>query len=59
MRGHVIYNFESGVWVSLDGTYLTGGRTTVNGVRGDNEQTNTRAGLTLALPVDRQQLYKI
>ena len=33
VRGSIIYNFESGMWVSLDGTYFTGGRTTVNGVR--------------------------
>ena len=58
LRGHIMYNFESGIWVSLDGTALMGGRTTVNGVRGDNEQTNTRAGLTLALPIDRQNSVK-
>ena len=38
LRGHIMYNFQSGAWVSLDGSYFTGGRTTVNGVRGDNEQ---------------------
>ena len=59
MRGHVIYNFDSGVWLSLDGTWLAGGRTTVNGVRGDNEQMNTRAGLTLAIPVNRQNSLKL
>ena len=59
VQGHIIYNFDSGVWMSLDGTYLTGGRTTVNGVRGDNEQTNTRAGFTLALPVDRHNSIKL
>ncbi len=58
VRGHVMYNFQSGAWVSLDGTYFTGGRTTVNGMRGDNEQTNTRAGVTLALPVDRYNSIK-
>ena len=58
LRGHLMYNFESGVWVSLDGTAVTGGRTTLNGVRNDNEQTNTRAGVTLALPVDRQNSVK-
>src|SRR6185295_18379602 len=58
VRGHIMYNFPSGIWASLDGTYFTGGRTTVNGVRGDNEQTNTRAGLTVALPVDRQNSIK-
>ena len=56
--GDIVYHFKSGVWVSLDGTYFTGGRTTVDGVRGDNEQSNTRAGLTLALPLDRQNSVK-
>jgi outer membrane putative beta-barrel porin/alpha-amylase len=59
VRGSIIYNFPSGVWVSLDGTYFTGGHTTLNGVRDDNEQTNTRAGLTLALPVDRYNSIKL
>jgi hypothetical protein len=57
-RGHVIYNFPSGVWLSLDGIYFSGGRTTRNGVRGENEQANTRAGLTLALPINRQNSIK-
>jgi len=59
VQGSIIYNFESGMWMSLDGTYFIGGRTTVNGVRGDNEQANTRAGLTLALPVDRENSIKL
>ena len=58
VRGDIVYNFESGAWVSLEGSYFTGGRTTLNGVRGNNEQTNTRAGLTLALPVDRYNSIK-
>ncbi|MGO4438891.1 transporter [Rhizobium sp. RAF56] len=58
VRGDIVYNFESGVWVSLDGTFFTGARTTVNGIRGDNEQSNTRAGLTFALPLDRQNSVK-
>ena len=59
VQGHIIYNFQSGAWMSLDGTYFTGGRTTLNGVRGDNEQANTRAGLTVALPVDRYNSIKL
>ena len=59
VQGHIIYNFESGAWVSLDGTYFTGGRTTLNGVRGNNEQANTRAGLTVAIPVDRYNSVKL
>ena len=59
VQGHIMYNFQSGIWVALDGIYYTGERTTVNGVRDNNEQTNTRAGLTLALPVDRHNSMKL
>jgi hypothetical protein len=58
-RGSLIHNFESGAWISLDGLYFTGLRTTVNGVKGDNEQENLRAGLTLALPIDQQNSIKL
>jgi Putative MetA-pathway of phenol degradation len=58
VRGHIIHNFSNGAWVSLDGIYFTGARTTVNGVKGDNEQENVRAGVTLALPIDRQNSIK-
>jgi Putative MetA-pathway of phenol degradation len=58
VRGDIVYHFESGVWVSLDGTFFTGGRTTTNGASGDNEQSNTRAGLTLAIPLDSHNSAK-
>lgn len=51
-QGHVIYGFESGVWTSLDATYFTGGRTTLNGTRNFDLQQNWRFGATLAVPVD-------
>jgi len=59
VQGHVIYGFSSGIWLAVDGLYFTGGRTTVNGVQGDNIQTNSRVGLTLALPVDRHHSVKL
>jgi len=59
VQGHLVYGFPSGVWLALNGTYFTGGRTTLNGVKGDNTQANTRTGLTLALPVDRYNSVKI
>jgi hypothetical protein len=58
VQGHVIYNFPSGAWVGLNGTYYTGGRTTVDGVTGDNLQRNSRLGATFALPVDRRNSIK-
>jgi len=59
VRSSLIRNFDSGAWVSLDGTYFKGLRTTVNGVPGDNEQENVRAGFTVGLPVDRQNSIKL
>ena len=59
LRGHIMYNFKSGGWYSLDGSYFAGGRTFVNGVSGNNEQENMRAGVTLALPVDRHNSVKL
>ena len=60
VQGGLIYGFRNGIWVAFNGTYFTGGRTTVDGVEDDDLQKNSRAGLTVALPVDRHnsvQLY--
>jgi hypothetical protein len=59
VRTDLIYNFDSGAWISLDGAYFAGLRTTVNGVKGDNEQENARVGLTVALPIDRRNSVKL
>lgn len=59
VQGHVIYGFRTGVWVALDGTYYTGGRTTIDGVRGDDLQANSRVGATVALPVSRHNSVKL
>jgi hypothetical protein len=59
VQGHVIYGFKSGVWIALDSTHYTGGRTTVDGVEGDDLKENTRAGLTLAFPINRRNSIKL
>jgi hypothetical protein len=59
VQAHAIYTFQSGIWMALDGLYFAGGRTTLNGVKGDNEQAISRAGLTVALPIDRQNSVKL
>lgn len=56
---HVIYSFQSGIWAALDATYFNGGRTTTDGVQGNNLIQNSRAGLTVALPVDRRNSVKL
>jgi len=45
--------------MSADAAYFTGARTTVNGAEGDNEQEIVRTGLTLSLPVNRQNSVKL
>jgi len=59
VQGHILYTFQSGIWMALDGVYFAGGRTALNGVKSDNEQANTRAGFTLALPIDPHNSLKL
>lgn len=58
-QSHAIYTFKKGIWVALDGTYYWGGSTTVNGVKGDNLQKNSRVGITCALPLSVHQSIKL
>lgn len=59
VQTHIVHQFHSGIWLALDGTYYTGGRTTINGVESQNLQANTRVGVTMALPVDRYNSIKL
>ncbi len=58
VQGHAIYNFGPSLWAALDGTYYTGGRTTLNGKAGDDLQNNSRWGATLAYSVNRTNSIK-
>jgi hypothetical protein len=55
---HVSYNIRPRLWLAVDGTYYTGGRTTVDGVQNSDRQENTRAGLTLSVPIGKSQSLK-
>jgi len=59
LQAHLVYTFRPGLWLAVDGVYYTGGRTTVDGVRGDDLQENTRLGLTLAVPVNKNHSIKL
>ena len=59
VQGHVSYTVGGGLWVAVDGTYYTGGRTTIDGVEGNDLQKNTRLGATVALPVNRYTSIKL
>jgi hypothetical protein len=59
IQAHAIYSLRSGIWMAVDGTYYTGGRTTIDGVEGNDLQHNSRVGLTVALPVNRRNSLKL
>ena len=59
VQAHLIYGFSSGIWLALDGTWYTGGQSTVDGVERDDRLNNTRVGLTLAFPVNRYNSIKL
>ena len=58
VEGHAVYQTRRGVWVALDATYYTGGRTTIDGERGE-PLGNLRLGATVAIPIDRQHSVKL
>ncbi len=57
-QGHAIYGFDSGIWTSLDVTYFTGGRTEIDGEKGDDLQRNWRLGATLSIPLSARNSIK-
>ena len=58
-QAHVIYSFPNNIWAGIGTTYYTGGRTTIDGVTGDDLQQNWRTGFTVAFPVNRNHSIKI
>jgi Putative MetA-pathway of phenol degradation len=60
LQGHAIYNFTRKLWVALDATYYTGGRTSTNGGALDNDlERNSRWGSTVAFSLTRRNSAKV
>ena len=59
LQGHLSYTFAPRLWLGASGTWYTGGTTSVDGVSDRNRQGNSRAGLTLAIPVGQQNSVKL
>lgn len=56
---HCSYTFRPGLWVAGNATYYRGGDTTVDGVGNADLQKTSRIGMTLSVPVTRQQSVKL
>jgi hypothetical protein len=55
---HLSYNVRPKLWVAFNTNFYAGGRTSVNGVRGDDLQRNSRIGGTLSYKLDRRHSLK-
>jgi hypothetical protein len=56
---HLEYNFGRNIWAAVSWTHDYGGRTTVDGETSGDREENSRAGFTLALPVNRNNSVKL
>jgi len=58
-EGHLSYDFKPGVWISLDGNFWVGGRTSVAGIENPlTKQQNSRLGGTGAIRIAKHQSLK-
>lgn len=57
-QGHISYNIQPLMWVALDMTFYTGGRSSIDGVEMDDRQSNSRIGATMVLPVGKRNSIK-
>jgi hypothetical protein len=56
---HLSYDVKPRLWVSLDGNFWYGGRTSVTDIQNVNTlQSNSRVGLTISTPVSKHQSLK-
>jgi hypothetical protein len=58
IQGHASYSFKRGIWAALDSPYYWGGRTTLEGIEGNDLQKNSRLGITCAVPLNIHHTIK-
>jgi hypothetical protein len=59
-EGHLSYDFKPRLWISLDGNYWFGGKTSVDGLENEASlQRNSRVGVTVSFPLSRHQSLKL
>jgi hypothetical protein len=56
---HASHTFKPRLWVAVDATFFTGGRTTVDGALNADQQANSRVGVTLAVPFRRLSTLRV
>jgi hypothetical protein len=59
LQAHVTRQLGRGAWGAFSATYYDGGRTSINGVEQGEKLGGTRFGLTVSLPVNRQNAVRL
>jgi hypothetical protein len=60
IESHFSYDVKPRLWISLDGNFWYGGRTSLNGVVNiHTEQRNSRIGVTASIPITKHQSLKV
>ncbi|HEX5110493.1 MAG TPA: transporter [Vicinamibacterales bacterium] len=58
LQGHVSYTIRRQFWVAFDGTWYSGGTSSVDGVDKADLQRNSRVGVTASYPLGARQSIK-
>jgi hypothetical protein len=59
-EGHLSYDVKLRLWISLDGNFWYGGRTSLNGLENPNTLlTDSRIGVTASVPLSAHQSLKV
>jgi hypothetical protein len=59
-EGHLSYEFRPRLWISLDGNFWFGGKTSLNGVENPiTRQRSSRVGATASVPLTKHQSIKV
>jgi hypothetical protein len=55
---HLAYYVKPRIWISLDGNFYAGGRSTIGGFRRADRQTISRMGVTFSMPITKREALK-
>lgn len=58
-QGHLSYNINTRTWAAFDATYYVGGQSAINDIYKDDQQSNSRIGVTLSFPVAKRNSVKV
>ncbi|QIR14709.1 transporter [Shewanella aestuarii] len=59
IQGHLVYSFTPKQWMSLSANYFFGAETEKNGVASNDDENNSRIGLTYSYAFNRQHSIKV